>query len=456
MKNLATPITTIALLLGISNAGATAFLSMEPRSIGMGGSSVAVGNSSQAHYYNPALLVSAPADEDFNVVIDIAGKGSDSDSLIRNAEEFSDREFLSIFTKDLNKLIFDIDNALNDGLTSAELDSLLAQRDDLLSSSNNLQTGIQNITNRSLSGDFTLGLFASKPGEKYGWAAYFNRYLAIAAQGNLHPDDNQLMTDIIDVLDVQLDREDIVQSTAQLQSIVTNLEQTNPEDRFASTVSLYGGDIKEFGFAYAFPATLNSYSFDVGITPKIMLIDTFDETRSLNQVENQSNIEKSGEIKSYTSLNLDFGVAKQLSGNWKSGLAVKNLLPQKFKTPNGEKVKIDPAVRIGVAYVNHWLNVGADFDISENFDTAGYSRSRYATIGAEFDIWLLQLRAGYRINLTHDISYPSLGLGLHVFGFSADIAVAGKLPDPQEGDTGLDVISGMEELNVGMRIGARW
>lgn len=461
MKKLIAHTSLATLLISISPVNATPFLSLDPRSVGMGGTGVAIGNSSQAHYYNPALLVSAPASEDFNIEIDLAIRGTDSDSLIDGLQSFGEEKYLSTFVTDTNALITSIDSTLNrppgsGPITAAEINTILTNRDNLLLSSNNLRNGIHAITNKSLIADVNAGFFMSSPDRDFGWTVFFNSYLPISAQGNLHPNDDELMVNMINVVDFELTSEDLQQTAVDLNNLLTDLNDNNPSERLLSSVSLYGALIREIGFSYATKATMDAYDFDFGVSPKIVLVEATDETRTLNRIEFQSNIENNGKIESYTSLNLDLGVSKQLSEKWKTGLAVKNIIPQSYKTPNGEKINIDPAARIGIGFQSNWFNLGADFDLTKNSNSVGFGESQYASVGAEVDVWLMQLRAGYRYDITSEISYPSLGVGLYLFGLNIDGAIAGKAPDTENANNPVDVIAGIDEFNASLRIGARW
>lgn len=457
-KNIGATFFTALLVFSSNQGNTTPFLAMDARSVGMGGTGVAIGNSSQAHYYNPALLVSAPASEDFNVLGDASVRAVDPDSLADNLNEFGEQRTFSRFIQDftdITNLILEA-NQNDNVLTTSELQEIINQQTLLVESANNLREGIQDITNRSLTGHGAAGIFMSSPGKDYGWAAFFNVHLPISAQGNLHPDDDQLMAEIIDVASTELNRDDLVESLNTLNNMRQTLLEEDPEDRLASDVSVYGAYIREFGFSYATQSTLNTYEFDFGISPKIMLVQAFDQTRSLNRIQREENIQKSGTVESYSSLNLDFGIAKRLTDHWKTGLSVKNLIPQRFKTPNGETIKIDPAARIGASYQSKWFNFAADLDLTHNSNGLGYGSSQYAGLGLEFDIWLMQLRTGYRINLANEVSYPSLGIGLYVLGFNFEAGIATRIPKVEKGGDVWDTVSGLDDVNGALRIGAKW
>ena len=216
-----------------------------------------------------------------------------------------------------------------------------------------------------------------------------------------------------------------------------------------------GGIIQEFGLALATNVSLNGYDFDMGVTPKYMVVTTTDLVFELNDLEEDNDPFTDDNTKDYTTFNADIGLSKRLGENWKTGLVVKNIIPQSFDTPSKRsKVKIDPAARIGASYRNNWITVGADFDLTENDSIGGFSKTRFLSLGAELDVWLLKLRAGYRANLASDGgNIPSLGVGLYLFGLNADIAVAGN---QFEAPNSLEDATEFDDYSVAARIGFQW
>ena len=98
----------ICLAAGLCAAGnvfALPFSSFDPRSFAMGGTGVASGTSSNAVFFNPALLAAAREDEDFSLDVPIMGaRFSDPDDLISAADDFSQANYVANFNNALNQL----------------------------------------------------------------------------------------------------------------------------------------------------------------------------------------------------------------------------------------------------------------------------------------------------------------------------------------------------------------
>ena len=159
IKNILSSASATILLTAVfhSTCHAAAFLPSEARGLAMGGTGVAAGNSRQAHYYNPSLLMNAKEDEDFNFEIDATARASDNDGLLNSMKTFSDEEYLLTFGDSLANLGSAIQNAKNtisDPFKSVEakrqaIQSVIVSRDSLVTASKNLQNGIQSITNKN-------------------------------------------------------------------------------------------------------------------------------------------------------------------------------------------------------------------------------------------------------------------------------------------------------------------
>jgi len=413
--------------------------SQDPRALGMGGATTAAANSAQAHLYNPSLLVNAKKNEDFNFEIYGSGRVADPLNLQDTLADFSNQQYISTFTTSLE--------AFNTTLTdpaipiTEKISTLPALIDTLTTAAENLQFGIQSLSAKSLTASANAGLMTSVPNGKIGWAVYFNGWADAGAKFNLGAGDNQTITDFIALPD----------------QILTDLENgkttspdalLNPVNELDSTVTLDGVIVREFGVALASPYTLNNYTFDVGVTPKYMALQTFGFEQTLQQTEGESGQLDITDTQSYSAFNLDVGLSKQLNEYWKSGLIIKNLVPQRFKTPSksGSEIKINPAVRVGTSYRYRWATVAADFDLTQNIAPASGVESRYFSVGTELDLWLAKLRLGYRANLAAaNNNTTSIGLGLYLLGLNIDAAAA-----VGQGQ------SGPNDVNAALQIGLQW
>jgi len=420
-------------ITSLQNANATGFLPQDARALAMGGAGVAVGNSRQAHYYNPSLLINAPEDEDFNFESDVAIRIADSDGLINGATDFADNDPIS-------SLVFSID-AFNTTPTSENLETVI--NDATL-----LQSSIHDVTNKSFTVDGNVGTFVSVPNKKISWALYMNAWANVAFTGNLSDQDNQVMTQLIDNANSVLD--DAPQD-------ITDYIVVDPTDTLSSSIRVQGAGVVEFGIALAKKQSINNYELDIGITPKIQRVTTYGVEKSLKELE--ESIELGEELdfsdqedpQTTTSFNIDIGVSKELDDNWTTGIVIKNLIPKSYDVNNSTRdVEISPSARIGAAWRNNWISAGLDLDLTKNDDIASLSETQFLSLGAEFDVKYLQLRGGFRHNLASSGgSGPSVGFGLYLLGLNLDAAVASNSFKASE-------ITDINNINASIQLGINW
>jgi len=439
---LCTCVLSVSSLLS-QNTYATAFLPQDPRALGMGGVGVAAANSAQAHFYNPSLLHNARADEDFNFEIMGAIRAADNDHLIQAMKDFDDEQLFINFSDDLASFTTALARQVID------LNEVLSTRDDFSNSSVALRQGIHDVTGKSITVDANVGTLLSIPnGQKISWTAYINGWSSFSVQGTLAPNDDQTMEDIINLLDFDINSFD--------PTVISNaLDILDPENKLQSTLSMNGALFIEYGLSLASKYVTGGYDIDVGITPKYIQVVTYDYVRSLEELDQNSEPYEQEEEKTYSTFNFDLGISKQLTENWKSGIVIKNIIPQSFKSPSGRsKARLEPAARVGVSYANNWINLGADLDLTENADVISFSKSRFLAMGAEVDVWLLKLRAGYRANLSaKGGNVPSIGAGLYLFGLNVDAAIAANQLDiPSD----IDELLEYDDLSASVQVGLQF
>ncbi len=412
-------------------------LPQDPRSLGMGGTGVAVANSAQAQFYNPSLLVNAKENEDFNFEIFANGRLADPNNLQSMLLDFSEKDYITNFVTALDD--FNATLADNTLLPASKISTLETQVVTLTAASEDLQGGLRNLSDRSLSVNANGGIMTSVPSNKLGWAAYLNVWADAGVTFNLGKGDDQILTDFIAIPN----------------AIISDLTSgnpvdvaANPIDQLDSTITLNAVFVREIGVSLAMPYKVNNYAFDVGITPKLMSIQAFGYEQTLQESESEAGQIDPTVSNNYNSFNVDMGISKQLNDNWKSGLVIQNLIPRSFKTPStsGSEIQIKPEVRVGTVYQYSWATVAADFDLTQNVGPASGLESRYLSVGAELDLWLAKLRLGYRANLAaENNNTTSAGLGLYLFGLNIDAAVAAG-----------QGAAGPNDVNAALQIGLQW
>jgi len=212
-----------------------------------------------------------------------------------------------------------------------------------------------------------------------------------------------------------------------------------------SQIHLRGVVVREIGFAFSHSFISYDQAWAVGVTPKIMQLQLFDAYLDANSGGSGSGINGSDYLAKYSSFNFDLGVARNYENGWRSGVVVKNLIPQTFDfksigsgavTGSAQSVtgtlNINPQLRAGVSHANEWSTVALDVDLTQN-DPAGLeNKSQYIALGGELSAsgWA-QIRAGYRmdvVNSARDVASIGFGLSprLPYFKPHFDLGVAGN------------------------------
>ncbi len=393
------------MMAATQDASALSFGSFDPRAMAMGGAGVASATSANASFYNPALLATARAGEEFSLALPVVGaRVADSDQVISSLDDYQSAHYS-------DKLSSAIDQ-WNNASTPAELQ---AAKDAVVASGNDLVQALSGLSHKALQAQLNAGMVVGIPSKHVGAAFYANG----RADGGA----------LLDITQQDLDNINAVLNT--LQSIdLTGLSNStgnqlpDPTTGLTSSVDARGAVISEVGVSLAreFAVAGNTVAF--GITPKYMKIDTFDYRADVQTGDVTLDQGK----KSYSDFNLDVGLAHDYGNNWKIGLVVKDLLSKHYTTVLGNTIQIKPQARWGLAYTGSMTTVALDVDLLKNKAVGYESASQNVSLGAEFNLLdFLQLRAGYRYNFsdTHT-NAAALGVGLSPFGVHMDLAVEGS------------------------------
>ncbi|MFG1496087.1 conjugal transfer protein TraF [Saccharospirillum sp. HFRX-1] len=194
-----------------------------------------------------------------------------------------------------------------------------------------------------------------------------------------------------------------------------------------STITVLGANMVELGLSVARDITFLKQDMSVGITPKLQLIQIFEDNFGFNENNGVTSSDFMQNVKFVTTGNVDVGVAKTWStiigGQMRAGLAVKDIVPQTFKSTAGRELTLSPKARIGVAHETRFSTLAMDLDLTENKPLGYGSPSQQFGIGAEYDAFnWAKVRAGYRNNLAiKDLHTISTGLGFTPFGIGLDL-----------------------------------
>ena len=428
-------LSTTALLVSSSVAMAVPFSSFDPRSMGMGGAGVAVGNAATAPLFNPALLSASREDARFALTIPTIGiRVADPDKLSDSITQFQDGKYLDNVSSSVTALNTAINNAANYTGTDpvAAQNLVTAVQNAAVKVSNDtrtVNTQLTTLRNKPITLDGGVATVVAIPGDQLGIAFYANG--SVSAGGLFMYGDN----------DYQL-----IQSLATKAASWASITQTcllDPVCRatYATLPNFSSSDFKETGIhargvvltemGMAFSSDLGYMTW--GLTPKIIKAQLYDSLILVNNT-NQSQATNDDYKAEYSFMNFDLGIATYDKVGWRTGLVIKNIIPQtldfKYKqTPLSNPLSLKPLARVGVSHTTSWSTVALDIDVTKN-DPAGFEQAtQYTALGIELNAFdWMQLRAGYRMDMVNsDRSVTSVGLGLSPFGIPHfDIAVAGN------------------------------
>ena len=405
MKKLQHTLIGAAIALTSFQAAALPFAGVDARSLAMGGTGVAAGSVANASTFNPALLAASREDEDFNLSLAFG---------ISARDEF---EMIDALDNLQGTLITDFTNSI-DAFTAAPGAGTAGQ---VQTAGNALTAGITNLSNKPIDLGANLGFNLTIPGETLGMSVFVNaRGLASGA--------------------VNIDAAD----TTAINNVITDALALNPvTDPFAttmaSTLDLTGAAVTEAGVAFG----TKIFGLALGITPKQVSVDAISSSQSLKTADTSV---PSDTTESFTDANFDAGVAIDF-GLFKIGGVVKNMIEQEYTLINGNKIILEPQARAGIAFDYGWVTLTMDQDLTVNKGviTTGVAavdelkESQYTAVGVEFDLALVQVRAGMRSDNTGNTDdVLTAGIGIHALA-SVDLAVAGN-------DKGVEAV-----LQVGLR-----
>lgn len=251
---------------------------------------------------------------------------------------------------------------------------------------------------------------------------------------------------------------------------VSNQSSTvSTNKKVQSQIHLRGVVVSEAGLSISHGFVSDAHSWAIGVTPKLMQLQVFDALLDANNGNSTSQMTGNDYLAKYNTFNFDLGVAKSYNNGWRTGLVVKNVLPQSFDfkrapTPGatpvatGDTLNINPQVRTGVSHSTSWSTVALDVDLLKNNPAGLETQSQFVSLGGELSAWgWMQLRAGYRYDLANaDQKLISLGFGLSpripYFKPHLDLAVTAS-PDALSGGSNTGGGNNITQVGVALKAG---
>ena len=436
----------IALLMTSSAVLAMPFDSFDPRSMAMGTTGVAVGDPSLAPFFNPAMLTASDPSKKYSIEFPIiGGRLYDPSNMHTNLQTLSDN------VNALNASVTTA-NANASSTNSATIKLLPGNMNTVATNLDAVNNSLKSMSNQPLQGEFGAATVVGVPGKNWGFAFYADAWAAMG--GTLEYNDattlSNLSTSVKSAANI-LNGASSTASTAcsavqagtgtttdvtnclaaanNLNSSLgtaSNAVNFNTNTTLQSKIHIRGLLVEETGLSVSHSLSTSDHSWSLGFTPKVMNLTLFDALLSANNGSSTSNVTSNDYTAKYSTVNFDMGVAKSYNNGWRTGVVVKNVIPQSFNymsigsNPAGSAqsvtgtLNMNPQARLGVSHENAWSTVALDADMTRN-DPAGLENaSQFVGLGGELSAWgWAQLRAGYRADLLNPgQELISVGLGL--------------------------------------------
>ena len=402
---------------------------LDPRSMAMGGTGVAVANPATAAFFNPAVL-SIEERRRFSLEFPIIGvRFSDPDDLFGQLDAYQD-----LFVTLESSIDGFNENTESIGTVISYLGNLNAALADL---------GGRAIGAELLAGGST-GFSGQDSANQFRWQVYVLDGARLG--GRISYRDGDYFSGFLAAVE-QVDFDNPANNTQEQLDLLSNYVDYTPDGvggvaevellvpETQSSLDHITAIRKEIGVAIS----TRIGDLAVGVTPKFTRLELFDYSVS-NETASESGFNSDDYISNYEDFNLDVGIAQQLDNGWTVGLAARNLIAHEYAghrldpmsgvmTPTGNSLDLTPTVHLGAGRQEEWWTVAVDLDlIAQEGLLPQLPRDQFLAAGVEVDLagWG-QLRGGYRLNLDDSgRNVASAGIGVSPFGLHVDIALAGN------------------------------
>ncbi|MEE2855893.1 MAG: conjugal transfer protein TraF [Planctomycetota bacterium] len=408
---------------------------LDPRSMAMGGTGVAVANPATAAFFNPAVL-SIEEQRRYSLEFPIIGaRFADPNDLFGQLDVYQDQDLFGT----LEASIVGFNNSPSEASSNTVISNL-----------GNLNAALADLGGRAIGAELLAGGSTGYSGQdsesQFRWQVYVIDGARLG--GRIAYRDGDYLSGFLAAVD-QVDFDNLANNTpAQLDALASYLTYTVdgvtgevtgvellPPAETQSSLDHITAIRKEIGVAIS----TRIGDLAVGVTPKFTRLELFDYSVS-NETASESGFNSDDYISNYEDFNLDVGIAQQLENGWTVGLAARNLIAHEYAghrldpmsgvmTPTGNSLDLTPTVHLGAGRQEEWWTVAVDLDlIAQEGLLPQLPRDQFLSAGIEVDLagWG-QLRGGYRLNLDDgDRNVASVGIGVSPFGLHVDVAVAGN------------------------------
>ncbi|HOY24490.1 MAG TPA: conjugal transfer protein TraF, partial [Cellvibrio sp.] len=296
----------------------------DARALAMGGTTLAVGDTAQAQYYNPALLAFHSGDED---------KTRDGrtyfPTLVVQATDTVDAA-LDAVDKELDAKLSNAINTYNGTQSSANAAGIAT-------SSTDLREVLDKIANKDVAINSFFGLSVSEPSEREGGAFYIGARVIGAGTSSITGADLNLLDDYIaaaEALAAGATQQAVAAQYPHLVNANGSLRDLTPTLSSSADVSALA--ISEWGMAAAKEISVWGQAISFGITPKLMRVDAYRDQANFNNVSSNTVNAQLNEFEdtksTHITFNADFGIAAIIAKHYRVGIAIKDTFAKDFTT----------------------------------------------------------------------------------------------------------------------------
>jgi len=379
------------LALFSAQVSALPFSPIEPRSFALGGTGVSSGSNANAGFLNPALLAVNERDEALVLHAPILGyRYFDKQNVMDSLANYQRIGAESAYDTALN----DFNNAININESLVNIGGW----------ANVMRTRIPDLANKAVQQEFMAAAVVGIPHEKLNMT--FSLSSRVLGGG------------VVDIADSDLTELDRIIKAAGDASLLSG--ELFDSRAFASRFRGRGLSTTELALSMARQYSFAGHDIAVGVTPKYIQATSFDYATYIDAADYETDLNE----KSHSAFDVDVGAAKSYGNGWSTGVAIKNLIGQKYQTSLGNEIRIKPQARIGISHAMKWVAVAVDMDLNKSQSLGFDSETQYLGIGAELNVFdMSTIRIGYRSNMSDvDTSLATVGLGIKVYGVQVDLA----------------------------------
>jgi hypothetical protein len=191
----------------------------------------------------------------------------------------------------------------------------------------------------------------------------------------------------------------------------------------AGQMALRGLEVRQLAFSYAY--AFSDKTFSIGITAKVIQGASYNGFTDLQSGSGVSTTDHFGKPTISTTYGIDLGAIYRPSSWFRLGIVAKDINKPILDAAGGGELKLDPQVRVGVAFNPYsTLTLTADVDVTANKTFVPGVKNQLLSLGLEQTILseFLSFRIGTFKNM-QDAStpfVPTAGLGIRWFNFRAD------------------------------------